>query len=100
MTLMAITVGCVAFFMGWIISKVINTPKIYEEGRLAVYHSKTGVKLVKLVQPAYAGQAYVYVDIVDGDDTKGIPFFIAFDKLRMFTIDGEVINEANWNDVD
>jgi len=100
MGLVVISVGCIAFVMGWIISKVMNTPKMYEEGRLAYYQSKHGARLVKLMQPAYAGQDHVYVVNIDGEEPKGPPFFIAFDRLRMFTLDGEAINEVNWTDGD
>lgn len=97
MTLIVVMTGCIAFVMGWIISKVMNTPKMHEAGRLGVYHSRDGIKLVRLVQSAYVDQEYVYVELV-GDSTKqSIPFFISADKLMMFTIDGEVVNEANWN---
>lgn len=95
--LIVITVGCVAFVMGWIISKAINAPKMYESGRLGVYHSKDGIKLVRLAQSSYVDQQYAYVELVDDSDKQSIPFFISNDKLMMFTLEGEVVNEANWN---
>jgi len=97
MTLIIIMTGCLAFVMGWIISKVLNTPKPLEVGRLGVYHSKDGEKLVRLMQSSYPDQGFVYVEVVTDSPKQSIPFFIKAEKLMMFTIDGDAVNEANWN---
>lgn len=97
MTLIVIMTGCLAFVMGWIISKVLNTPKPLERGRLGVYHSKDGIKLVRLMQPSYPDQNFVYVENVMESQKQSIPFFIKTEKLMMFTIDGDAVNEANWD---
>jgi hypothetical protein len=97
MTLIIIMVGCIAFVLGWIISKVMNAPKPLEAGRLGVYHSKNGVTLVRLVQASYPDQQFVYVEVVTESQKQTIPFFVKVEKLMMFTIDGEAVNEANWD---
>ena len=92
-----IMTGCIAFVMGWIISKVLNAPKPLEVGRLGVYHSKDGEKLVRLMQSSYPDQHFIYVEVVTNSPKQSIPFFIKAEKLMMFTVDGEAVNEANWN---
>jgi len=97
MTLIIVMTGCIAFVMGWVISKVVNAPKFYESGRLGVYHSREGYKLIRLVQTAYLDQPFIYVESATYTTNCSIPYFIKAEKLTMYTIDGEVINEANWN---
>ena len=97
MTLIIVMTGCIAFVMGWVISKVINAPKFYEAGTLAVYHSREGDKLVCLTQTAYLEQPFMYVKSATSSVKPSIPYFVNADKVTMYTIDGESINEANWN---
>lgn len=97
MALIVVMVGCVAFVMGWIISKVINAPRFYEAGTLAVYHSGEGDKLVCLVQAAYLEQQFMYVKSANSSSRSSIPYFVNAGKVTMYTIDGEAVNEANWN---
>lgn len=96
MTLIIIMVGCIAFVMGWIISKVMNASKFYEAGTLAVYHSREGDKLVCLVQKAYLEQSFIYVKSATSSVKSSIPYFVNAEKVTMFTIDGDAVNEANW----
>ena len=96
MTLIIIMVGCIAFVLGWIISKVMNTSKFYEAGTLAVYHSREGDKLVCLIQKAYSEQPFIYVKSATSSVKSSIPYFVNAEKVTMFTIDGDAVNEANW----
>jgi hypothetical protein len=37
------------------------------------------------------------VEVVTESQKQTIPFFVKVEKLMMFTIDGEAVNEANWD---
>jgi hypothetical protein len=94
--------GCIAFVMGWIISKVMNTSKSYDAGTLAVFHSRHGTRLVRLVQTTYIEQPFVYVETVHTSDDEAVskplyPYCVKAEKLMMFTVEGDAVNEANWN---
>jgi hypothetical protein len=39
----------------------------------------------------------MYVKAVTSSAKPSIPYFVNADKVTMYTIDGEAINEANWN---
>lgn len=94
---MLLSTGCIGLVIGWIVSKVINTPHIHEKGRLGVYHSMEGIKLIRLVQSAYAGQDYVYVEFANIVKVEPYQFIVKANQLVMYTVQGEVINEANWD---
>jgi hypothetical protein len=88
------------FVVGWIIGSAMNTSKKHDEGRLCVYNSKSrGKILCKLAQPHYSDQRRVMVDTVEDSNTKrhNLPFFASADEVLFYTLDGEVVNEANWN---
>ena len=90
------------FVAGWIISAVMNTSKKHDEGRLCVYNSKNrGKILCKLAQSYYADQKRVMVDTVEDNNGKrhNLPFFASADEVLFYTVEGEIVNEANWNKV-
>lgn len=90
------------FLAGWFISKVMNTAKKHDEGRVCVYFSKTrGKVLCRLTQPYYSDQKRVMLyGVQDGNGQRhNLSFFAAADEIRFYTVDGEVINEANWINV-
>lgn len=100
MALLVIAVGALTFVAGWIISGVMNTTKKYEEGRLCVYnHKSRGRLLCRLAQPHYADQGRVMVDSLADNNSKrhNLPFFVSASEILFYTVDGEVVNEANWD---
>lgn len=100
MTLLVLAVGLIAFVAGWIIGGVMSTTKKYDEGRLCVYnHKSRGKLLCKLAQPHYADQPRVMVDSLADNNGKrhNLPFFVSSDEILFYTVEGEVVNEANWD---
>jgi hypothetical protein len=97
----------IGFVGGWFLSKYMNTPKVQEEGRLAVMHMRRSkqTRLCRLKQNLYPSQEYAVVQMVNTDaDEDGslgarLPSIAKVSALRFYTNDVEVINEANWTNI-
>jgi hypothetical protein len=99
MTLVIVAGVIFGFATGWAISKAVNTSKRHETGRVCVYFSKTrGKVLCRLSQPYYLDQRRVMVyGVQDGNGQRhNLDFSATADEIRFYTVEGEVINEANW----
>ena len=82
--------------LGYVYSREKHRVLFTGAGRLLVYTtSKNETKLGRLAQKLYEDDKLVIVDAVNDND-KFLSFVISREKVRFYTNDGHVINEANW----
>ena len=86
-----------SFALGWYVSKTMNTPKKYPAGAFAIYSGKQGPSLIRLSQDHYHGQPYLLAYTMSSEKVAHLPHGVNVEKVRFYTVDGEVVNEANWN---